>query len=47
MLLAMQVMAALRDGHTPEPEHYASATVIFCDIVDFTNLSGLLPPQQV
>lgn len=40
-------MAALRDGNTPEPEHYASATIIFCDIVDFTDLAVLLQPQQV
>lgn len=44
---ALQVIAALRDGRTPEPEHYANVTIIFCDIVDFADLSVMLEPQQV
>ena len=43
----MQVIAALRDGRTPEPEFYACVTVIFCDIVDFSDLLTILEPQQV
>ena len=43
----LQVLAALRDGRTPEPEPYDCVTVIFCDIVDFHELSATLQPQQV
>jgi class 3 adenylate cyclase len=43
----MQVLAALTDGRTPEPEQYDCVTVIFCDIMDFNVLSATLQPQQV
>ncbi len=43
----MQVLAALRDGRTPEPEQYDCVTVIFCDIMDFSELSATLQPHQV
>ncbi len=43
----MQVLAALTDGRTPEPEQYDCVTVIFCDIMDFSELSATLQPQQV
>lgn len=44
---AIQVLAALRDGRTPDPESYDCVTVIFCEIVDFNDLSVTLQPQQV
>ena len=43
----MQVLAALTDGRTPEPEQYDCVTFIFCDIMDFNVLSATLQPQQV
>ena len=46
-LALLQVLAALRDGRTPEPEPYNCVTVIFCDIVDFGQLLSTLPPQEV
>ena len=42
-----QVLAALSEGRTPEPEPYDCVTVIFCDLVDFSLLSAALQPQQV
>ncbi len=46
-LHGMQVLAALTDGRTPEPEQYDCVTIIFCDIMDFNELSATLQPQQV
>ncbi|DBA87007.1 TPA: hypothetical protein ACH3X2_000386 [Trebouxia sp. C0005] len=46
-MLPSKVLAALTDGRTPEPEQYDCVTVIFCDIMDFNELSATLQPQQV
>ena len=46
-LCTMQVLAALRDGRSIEPEQYDCVTVIFCDIMDFNELAAALQPQQV
>ena len=43
----MQVLAALTDGRTPEPEQYDCVTIIFCDIMNFNEFSATLQPQQV
>ena len=42
-----QVAAALREGRAVEPESYDVVTIFFSDIVGFTNISGLLQPQEV
>ena len=42
-----QVLAALREGRTPDPEPYDCVTVIFCDLVDYNLLSAALQPHQV
>ena len=39
--------AALRDGRAVEPESYDCVTIFFSDIVGFTNISGILQPQEV
>ena len=43
----MQVAAALREGRAVEPENYDCVTIFFSDIVGFTNISGILQPQEV
>ena len=43
----LQVAAALREGKAVEPESYDCVTIFFSDIVGFTNISGLLQPQEV
>lgn len=43
----VQVAAALREGRAVEPESYDCVTIFFSDIVGFTNISGLLQPQEV
>jgi len=41
------VAAALREGRAVEPESYDCVTIFFSDIVGFTNISGILQPQEV
>lgn len=46
-MMLLQVAAALRDGRAVEPENYDCVTIFFSDIVGFTNISGILQPQEV
>ncbi|KAL3157894.1 hypothetical protein ABBQ32_012304 [Trebouxia sp. C0010 RCD-2024] len=46
-MLPSKVLAALREGRTPDPEPYDCVTVIFCDLVDYNLLSAALQPHQV
>ena len=46
-MLLLQVAAALREGRAVEPENYDCVTIFFSDIVGFTNISGILQPQEV
>lgn len=46
-MVGLQVAAALREGRAVEPESYDCVTIFFSDIVGFTNISGILQPQEV
>ena len=46
-MVLLQVAAALREGRAVEPENYDCVTIFFSDIVGFTNISGILKPQEV
>ena len=46
-MVLVQVAAALREGRAVEPESYDCVTIFFSDIVGFTNISGILQPQEV
>lgn len=46
-MVLLQVAAALREGRAVEPESYDCVTIFFSDIVGFTNISGILQPQEV
>ena len=47
LTVLLQVAAALREGRAVEPENYDCVTIFFSDIVGFTNISGILQPQEV
>jgi serine/threonine protein kinase len=41
------VAESLRDGKKVEPEHRDCVTILFCDIVGFTDISASLDPRKV
>ena len=45
--LFSQVATALKRGHKVEPEHYDAVTIMFSDVVKFTNLAARSTPLQV
>lgn len=45
--LFSQVATALKLGHRVEPEHYNAVTIMFSDVVKFTNLAARSTPLQV
>lgn len=42
-----QVATALKNGQKVEPEHYDAVTIMFSDVVKFTNLAARSTPLQV
>ena len=46
-LLPVHVATAMRDGKPTPPEKFDCVTILFSDIVNYTNISSLLEPEQV
>ena len=46
-ILPKDVIAHLKKGISPYAEKYETVTILFCDIVGFTELSSALNPEQV
>ena len=46
-MLPRRIAARLHQGLTVEPEHHASVSILFTDIVGFTNISSRLQPHKV
>ena len=45
--LPRPILERLRHGETVIADRIAAATILFCDIVDFTALAGRLPPERM
>lgn len=46
-LFPRHVARALREGKKVEPESHAEVTIVFSDIVGYTNIASTLPPTKV
>ena len=46
-MLPVKVADTLRDGHEVEAEKFTAVTILFSDIVSFTNLAAAVQPMQV
>jgi class 3 adenylate cyclase len=45
-ILPRSIVERMRRGETVIADHIADATILFCDLVDFTALAGQLSPEQ-
>jgi len=46
-MLPVHVATALRDGQPTPPEKFECVTILFSDIVNYTNISSMLAPEEV
>jgi class 3 adenylate cyclase len=45
-ILPQSIVTRMRQGETAIADHVAEATILFCDVVGFTVLSGRMPPDR-